>query len=112
MICYCCQRDVSLVRRVLLRGDPGECPPGGFASPADPAYQAYLHNNAFRTAFICPGCYHSLDNEFGVGEIGGRAFNLAGKSRGGRVPVYSRHEADKLGMMDDEATGPQLPLGP
>jgi hypothetical protein len=114
MICYCCQRDVSLARRVQLRGDSAECSPGGFATPAGPADQAYVNNNGFRTAFICVGCYYVLDNDLGVGEIAGRMFNLAGQSRRGKAPAYNcekwlghgRQQAGKLaGDRDDQTKG-------
>jgi hypothetical protein len=88
MICYCCFRDVILLNRVQLRGEPRE--PPAVTSPADPAYQAYVNNTTFRTAFICPGCYHVLDNDVGIGKIRGQVYNLAGESRAGKAPVYSR----------------------
>jgi hypothetical protein len=113
MICYCCLRDVLLVCRVQLRCDPREQP--AVASPADPAYQAYVNNKTIRTEFICPGCYHALDNDLGLGEIGGKVYNLAGKSRGGKAPEYNRakwlehqrSEADKLGIGGDQVAGSQ-----
>jgi hypothetical protein len=85
--CYCCRRDVPLVRKVELRGD-ASAPPGGFSSPDDPAYLRYKNEMTYRTAFICPGCFHLLDNECGLAEISGRAFRLAGKSRGDKAPTY------------------------
>src|SRR5262245_14972168 len=107
MECYCCGRAVSLTHRVQLRGDV-RTPPSGFASPDEPGDHAYLKHATFRTAFICPACYDALDNDYGAGEIGGRVYNLAGRSRGGKAAVYNeakyrayqRRLAAELGVDD------------
>ena len=95
MVCYCCNRDVAIVHRVSLRGDPTVMPPEGFASPDSPAYQTYVKESTYRPAFICPACYHALDNELGIAGINGRVFNLAGRSRGAKAPVYDQSKYDE-----------------
>jgi hypothetical protein len=89
MKCYCCGQDTPLAHHVKLRGDPQTLPAGGFKSPDDPAYLALRENLTFRSAFVCPGCYAVLDSEDGIGEIAGRTYGLAGRSRGGRAAVYN-----------------------
>jgi hypothetical protein len=78
-----------LAHHVKLRGDPRAVPVGGFRSPDDPACIAYRENTTYRSAFVCPECYATLNSEDGLGEIAGRVFNLAGRSRFGRAAVYN-----------------------
>jgi hypothetical protein len=75
-------------------------------SPDDPAFKAYVQDTTYRPAFVCPGCYHALDSVDGLAEIGGKTYNIAGKSRGGKAPVYDdekrraaeRRQADRDGL--------------
>jgi hypothetical protein len=57
-------------------------------------YQAYVKEMTYRTAFICPGCYQALDTFDGIGEVGDKIFNLAGRSRGNCAPRYNRAKYD------------------
>jgi hypothetical protein len=72
-----------------LRGDVRAEPVADVNSPDDPAWKAYEKNTTFRSAVVCPACYKVLDSEDGTGEINGRCYGLAGKSRGDRAPVYT-----------------------
>jgi hypothetical protein len=104
MRCYCCDAEVSLARKVKLRSwrefpDPE-------AGPDSPAYAFYRREMTFRWAVVCPACYRALDNACGRAEVGGKAFNLAGASRGDKAPVldpakyraWQQHEAEKMGL--------------
>jgi hypothetical protein len=85
--CYCCDTEVSVGRKVKLR--PAlelDEPP---SSLDDPAYQFYCKEMTFRWAVVCQPCYRTLDNDCGVGEIGGRLFGLAGASRGDKARVIN-----------------------
>jgi len=44
--------------------------------------------------FVCPGCYQALDTFDGIGEVGDKIFNLAGRSRGNCAPRYNRAKYD------------------
>lgn len=93
MECYCCQKDEPKLHHVKLRGDPiwtGEPP----KSPEDPRYKAYLKNTEYRSAFVCPACYRTLDSAAGVAEISGRTYNLAGQSRKGKAPLFDQRKYD------------------
>jgi hypothetical protein len=100
---------VSLTYRVQLRGDVRHVPAAAVRSPESPAYHAYRENSIFRPAFVCPPCYAELDNPDGLGEIGGRVYNVTGRCRGGRAPLYDgdqyrayqRREAARLGLRID-----------
>ncbi|MFY7953076.1 MAG: hypothetical protein ACOVT5_11265 [Armatimonadaceae bacterium] len=90
---YCCEREVTLVRRVQLRGDVTAVPTTN-TSPDDPAYLGYKENTTYRTAFVCPGCYGVLDSPTGTGRIEGRVYGIAGRSRGARAAVYNQTKYD------------------
>jgi hypothetical protein len=74
--------------------------------PGSGAYHSYREDMTFRWAVICHRCYRTLDNEVGVAEIGARAFNLAGASRGDKAAViddakwlaFRRKEAARMGL--------------
>ena len=93
MMCYCCEREVTLVRRVHMRGDVTAVP-ATITSPDDPADLGYKENTTYRTAFVRPGCYGVLDSPTGTGEIGGRVYGIAGQFRGGRAAVSDRAKYD------------------
>lgn len=115
MKCFCCDSDHPLLYHVKLRGDvqiPGGGGPGNpapFTGPNDPAYQAYTNNGTYRSAFICPKCYTTLDNDYGVTEIGNRTYGIAGASRGQRAALYDekkyaafqKRQAAKMGIQID-----------
>jgi hypothetical protein len=104
MRCYCCERELTSARKVKLRRwrvyDPSR---GG---PDSPAYQSYEEEMAHRWAVICQACYSILDNEYGLAEVAGAPFNLAGSSRGDKAATiderkyqaFRRKEAAKLGL--------------
>ena len=105
MRCYCCNREVSLARKVKLRlwvdFDPT------LAGPESAAYQAYVEAMKFRWSVICQGCYTTIDGSVaGIAKIGGKNFSLAGSSRGDKATTineeqyrkFQRKEAAKLGL--------------
>src|SRR4051812_38230145 len=94
MKCHCCDRELPLLRHVQLRGGPTAVPPGGFRAPDDPAYIRYREEHTYRSAFVCPACYDVLDSVTGMGEIGGRVYNIAGRSRGRKAPLYNQVKYD------------------
>ena len=104
MHCYCCDAVIALARKVKLRPWREDFP--WAEGPQSAAYLAYCEEMTFRWAIICLGCYRRLDNEFGVGEVAGRYFGLAGASRRDRAAVvneakyqaFQRREAAKLGL--------------
>ncbi|QDV37380.1 hypothetical protein [Tautonia plasticadhaerens] len=60
---------------------------------------------------ICQACYSILDNDSGMAEVGGKAFTIAGASRGDKAATideakyrrFRRKEAARLGLdMDDD----------
>jgi hypothetical protein len=103
MRCYCCDSEMSIGRKVKLRGGHLDA---RLAFPPTPAYQSYFKDTTFRWAFVCLSCYRALDNPSGVAEIGGRSYGLAGLSRGDKAAVadeveyqaFQREEAAKLGL--------------
>jgi hypothetical protein len=96
---------MNLARKVKLRPWHWEMP-GCADGPDALAYQHYVKELTYRWAFICQACYAMLDNESGLAEIGDRAFNLAGVSRGDKEAVideakyqaFQRKEAAKMGL--------------
>jgi hypothetical protein len=98
MRCYCCGLEVPVARRVKLR--PWRDCPDPAAGPAAAAYGFYVRTMTYRWAVVCLACYRRLDNDCGLAEIAGKAFNLAEANEGvmfgsdavrrrGRVGWYS-----------------------
>jgi len=77
------------VRHVKLRGDVFASL-SGLTGPDDPASIAYEEETTFRSAFVSPGCYGVLDSPTGTGQIAGRVYGIAGRSRGGRAALYNQ----------------------
>lgn len=109
MKCYCCDREMTLARKVKLRPWRAHDPrSGGHDSPA---YQSFREEMTFRWAVICQACYSILDNIGGLAEIGRDTFNLAGSSRGDRAATIDEgqyrkfrvKEAAKLGLDPGDA---------
>jgi hypothetical protein len=104
MRCYCCEADVDVVRKVKLRRI--RQPPDPAGGPNSPAWQFHRRETTYRWAVICLGCYRILDNHMGLAEIGGKAFNIAGQSRGDKAAVldemkyrlWQKKESRKLGL--------------
>jgi hypothetical protein len=104
MICYCCDTEMEIARKVKLRPYRMLTDPPG--SPDSAAYRSYTNDMTFRWAFICSSCYRTLDNLQGMAEIGSKSFNLAGASRADKAAVvdeakyhaFQRKEAAKMGM--------------
>ena len=104
MRCYCCDKETSVARKVMLR--PWREIDPSLGGPESAAYLSYKEEMTFRWAFICHTCYRTLDNEMGVAEVGSRCFNLAGASRGDKAAVvdetkyqaFQRREAAKMGL--------------
>src|SRR6266540_3811576 len=109
MQCFCCRREVNLVRKAKVRHAPGYDPARG--GPESAAYQSYVEELTYRWAVVCPGCYARLDSPSGTATIAGKFFTMAGQSRGGRAATmteekyraWQRREAAKLGVDLDEA---------
>jgi hypothetical protein len=87
--------------RVCVDYDPAR---GG---PESPAYQAYIEQMTYRWSVICQACYSTIDGTaYGYAVIGGKAFNLAGASRGDKATTineaqyrrFQQKEAAKLGL--------------
>jgi hypothetical protein len=104
MRCHCCSRQVPLGRKVKLRPFVDLV---FFSDLPDPfSYHAYVENMTFRWSFVCFACYRIIDSFDGTGQIDGKIWNLAGRSRGDRAAVvdearwraFERREADKLGL--------------
>jgi hypothetical protein len=93
MDCYCCRRDVSLVHRVQLRGIVMDDEPP--RSPLQPDYNSFVNEMAFRTAFICRECYESIDTVDGIGEVGGKMFQMADEWRNNQAPLYNWTKFDE-----------------
>lgn len=93
MKCYCCDREVTLVRHVKIRGNPFDAP-ATITSFNDPAFLEYRESATFRSAFVCEECYRVLDSRFGLAQIKGRVYDIAGQSRGGRPAVYNQAKYD------------------
>ena len=77
MQCFCCNRELTLARKVKIRRlvdyDPTR---GGRESLA---YQAYEEETKYRWSVICQGCYSTIDGDvLGCANIGGKTFSLAG----------------------------------
>jgi hypothetical protein len=50
----------------------------------------YQKETKYRSAFICPGCYTSLDSfPFHHGAIAGRVFNMSCVSSRGKAALYT-----------------------
>jgi hypothetical protein len=104
MRCYCCGVDVPVARKVKLR--PWHDCPDPAGGPDGPAYGFYVREMTYRWAVVCLGCYRRLDNDCGVADIAGKAFNLAGASRADKAAVldeakyraWQRREAAGLGL--------------
>jgi len=102
--CYCCERTIVLARKVKLRGWREFDPSTGGADSMK--YRSYEEETTYRWAVICEVCFKVLDNAVGFGQIQGKHFNLAGRSRGGKASVideiryreFQRREAKKLGL--------------
>jgi hypothetical protein len=88
MECHTCRGEFPLLRKVGLRGDVSITPWGEGPPPTREAYDQYVRQATYRTAFICPGCYHKLDTIDGVGFIGIHTWNIDGKSRGDKAPTW------------------------
>ena len=71
MRCWCCDREIRLVRKDKLR-PWREFVPQGEMQADDPAYAFYEKEMTYRWAVICQGCYAQLDNQVGVAAIGER----------------------------------------
>jgi len=125
MQCYCCGQEIALARKVKLRELCDlKFPPGAFPSYGitqghitpdevddDPRgsswYRSYVENMTYRWTFICNACYRTVDNETGFAEIGGKKFNLAGKSRRDKATMvnqeqylmFQKKEAEKMGFL-------------
>ncbi len=105
MKCYCCEREVTLVRRVQLRGDVTAVPAAitGHDAPRFPRARGEYH---LSVGVRLRGCYCVLDSSTGTGRIEGRVYGIAGRSRGGRAAVYDpakydafvRRQANNLGI--------------
>jgi hypothetical protein len=91
--CSCCDAELTIGRKVQLR--PWRDPPDPAGGPDAPAYQFYLTELTCRRALLCLPCYRTLDNATGLAEIGGRAFHLAGASRGDKAPVLNEGKYQK-----------------
>ncbi len=93
--CYTCRGDVRLAHHVKLRGDV--TPRWGPGSPpSEAAWEAYLEDTTYRSAFVCMGCYAILDNDLGLAEFAGREYSIAGVSRRGKAPVWDRAKVDSF----------------
>jgi hypothetical protein len=87
MQCQCCDREVKVVRKVKLRtlaspyfGDTASA----IADLCDGELSG-CRCDKYRWSVICPGCYHTLDNEYGIAAISGSLFNIAAASRRDRA---------------------------
>ena len=107
--CFCCDAEMKLARKVKLQAWREYCAEaGGLASAA---YTSFREEMTFRWAFVCLACDRGRDTTFGVGEVGGRLFNLAGASRGDRAAVvneakyqaFQRRQAAAMGLAIDPA---------
>jgi len=104
MECYCCGTKIKVGRKVKLR--PWYSPNFSLADIDSAAFKAYLEDMTFRWTAVCLHCYRILDSWCGVGEVGAREFNIAGKSRGDKAAVvteakwlaFQKKEAAKLGL--------------
>ena len=83
MQCHCCDREIGSARKVKLR--PWVAFDPKVAGPDSPADQSYEEEMTFRWAVVCQGCYTTLDNEAGLGEVSGKLWNLAGASGGDKA---------------------------
>ena len=108
MRCHCCNAEMSTARKVKIRvWRHYDLCLGGTDSAA---YLSYVEDLTYRWAVICQACYSTLDNWIGVGEVGGKRFSIAGRSRGDKAATiderryreFRRKEAAKLGLTLEE----------
>jgi hypothetical protein len=102
MQCRCCDREVKVVRKVKLRtlASPFF---GDTASALDALGDGGLSGcrcDEYRWSFVCPGCYHTLDNEYGIAAISGSLFNIAGASRRDRARTLNEAMYNKQGYAE------------
>lgn len=104
MRCYCCDAEVKIGRKVKLR------PWRDFDPEKEQGYEFYEKEMTYRWAFVCLQCYRNLDSADGRAMILGKAFNIAGASRGDKASVidekkyqtWQRLEAEKMGLQGPE----------
>ena len=128
MRCQTCQRDVRLVRSVMLRRHGDDDFRRLFARFPNPnilrsnevaefdrLYSQYERNTQFRRTFICECCYRAFDTHSGVGviEVNGQrqAFNLAGASRGDKAAIYDEAKYKRFQQKKAAEMGLFLDLG-
>ncbi len=108
MRCFCCDLYLRIARKVKLRSGEFDSFDPSMGGPDSAAYKRYKEDMTFRWAFICNECYRTIDNpdNLGSGEIAGRMYNMAMRSRNDKAAVvdeakyekFQRAEASKLGL--------------
>lgn len=104
MICYCCNREIRVARKVKVRRLTDLPKLSEPISKDHPAIVSHTEQNTYRWGIVCPGCYLRLDNELGVEVIAGQEFNISSVSRFDRARCITENDyqrwqgrqADKL----------------